>query len=68
MVVVKRKVPLSFSTDSLRWHSRGGSRGGMFGGQDPQTPCWGTPKLHKEGGGGGGNVARVYTNLLHFST
>ena len=65
MVVVKRKVPLSFSTDPLRWHSKGGSRGGVFGGQDPQTPFWGTPKLHKEGGG---NVARVYANLLHFST
>ena len=32
--------------------SRGGSRAGVPGGQDPHTPpppFWGTPKLHKEG-------------------
>ena len=23
--------------------------GGVLGGQDPPTPFWGTPKLHKEG-------------------
>ena len=27
--------------------------GGGPGGQDPPPPFWGTPKLHKQGGGGG---------------
>ena len=42
--------------------TRGGSRGGGPGGQDP--PLLGTPKLHKEGKNG----ARVRAKTPHFST